>query len=195
MKLTEQQKEIALRVANEMRAEPKYTRFANHEEWGQYHTEFAARFLAALPKPEPVAWQSTNNSLFVTTSKSVVKGWESSGYEVRNLYAEAHIAPPASEQKPAVPDVLFDGYSVLSALAEHQRARTSPENVSDVLDAVVRLIRTSGSAPQPDYKAQRDGLLDALRTCDDGLALLDQDKFGAMRLMIGRAIAAAKGEK
>lgn len=50
---------------------------------------------------------------------------------------------------PVVPDVLFDGYSVLSALDEHQLARTSPENVSDTLDAVVRLLRAEATISKP----------------------------------------------
>lgn len=37
--------------------------------------------------------------------------------------------------------VLFDGHAVLQALDEQARKRTSPESVSDVLDAVVRLMR------------------------------------------------------
>lgn len=36
---------------------------------------------------------------------------------------------------------LFDGFAVYEALTEDAARRTSPENVSDVLDAVVRLIR------------------------------------------------------
>lgn len=48
----------------------------------------------------------------------------------------------------AVPDVLFDGYAVLQALTEDARKRTSPNNVCDVLDAVVRLL-CAAPAPQP----------------------------------------------
>ena len=40
-----------------------------------------------------------------------------------------------------IPDVLFDGYSVLKALDDHAVKRTSAENVSDVLNAVVKLLR------------------------------------------------------
>lgn len=46
----------------------------------------------------------------------------------------------AVQAQPEIPPVLFDGYAVYQALGNAQ-ARTSPENVSDVLDAVVRLIR------------------------------------------------------
>lgn len=45
-----------------------------------------------------------------------------------------------------VQDVLFDGYAVLEALDKKARARTSPENVSDVLDAVVRLMRSNSNS-------------------------------------------------
>lgn len=40
-----------------------------------------------------------------------------------------------------LPDVLFDGYRVLQALDDKAKRRTGPENVSDVLDAVVRIMR------------------------------------------------------
>jgi len=39
------------------------------------------------------------------------------------------------------PDVLFNGYAVYEALDDKAKARTSAENISDVLDAVVRIIR------------------------------------------------------
>jgi hypothetical protein len=41
------------------------------------------------------------------------------------------------------PSVLFDGFAVLQALDEKAKGRTSAENVSDVLDAVVRLMRSN----------------------------------------------------
>lgn len=40
-----------------------------------------------------------------------------------------------------IPDVLFCGHEVYSALSLHALTRTSIENVSDVLDAVVRIMR------------------------------------------------------
>lgn len=49
---------------------------------------------------------------------------------------------------PAIPDVLLDGYAVLQALDEKAKGRTSAENVSDVLDAAVRVLRARASAPQ-----------------------------------------------
>jgi hypothetical protein len=38
-------------------------------------------------------------------------------------------------------------------------------------------------------------LLEVLKKCDDGLKVLDQDKFGAMRFMIRTTIAKATGVK
>jgi hypothetical protein len=42
-----------------------------------------------------------------------------------------------------LPAVLFDGFAVLQALNDKAKARTSAENVSDVLDAVVRIMRSN----------------------------------------------------
>jgi hypothetical protein len=50
-----------------------------------------------------------------------------------------------------VPDVLFDGFAVLNALSDKAEARTSSENVSDVLDAVVKLLRDEAA---PTVKAE-----------------------------------------
>lgn len=47
-----------------------------------------------------------------------------------------------------LPDVLFDGHAVYSTLDDRAKYRTSPENVSDVLDAVVRLIRAASQPAQ-----------------------------------------------
>lgn len=41
----------------------------------------------------------------------------------------------------ALPRELFDGFAVLQELTPQARKRTGPENVGDVLDAVVRMIR------------------------------------------------------
>jgi hypothetical protein len=56
----------------------------------------------------------------------------------------------AAIQQPvqAVPRVLFDGCAVYEEVRRKAgHMRTSPENVSDVLDAVVRLIRAAKAAP------------------------------------------------
>jgi hypothetical protein len=51
------------------------------------------------------------------------------------------------ELKRELPAFLFDGYYVYAeGLTEDARKRTSPENVSDVLDAVVRLMRAEAAA-------------------------------------------------
>lgn len=44
-----------------------------------------------------------------------------------------------------LPPILFDGFSVLQALTPEARRRTGPENVSDTLDAVVRIVRGEGA--------------------------------------------------
>ena len=44
-----------------------------------------------------------------------------------------------------LPDVLFDGYAVMQQLDKRGQARTSQENVSDVLDAVVRIMRANAA--------------------------------------------------
>lgn len=57
---------------------------------------------------------------------------------IRELVAAS--AEPQPEREP-IPRVLFDGFSVLQALDPKAKARTSSENVSDVLDAVVKIMR------------------------------------------------------
>jgi len=52
-------------------------------------------------------------------------------------FAATHCSPAP------IPDVLFDGNAVWQYLDERAKTRTSAENVSDVLDAVVRLMRGS----------------------------------------------------
>ena len=46
---------------------------------------------------------------------------------------------------PVIHEVLFDGYAVLNELTDAQKHFVSPEAVSAVLDAVVRLIKKSDS--------------------------------------------------
>jgi len=38
------------------------------------------------------------------------------------------------------PDILFDGYAVLQHLSDEAKTRTGPDNVADVLDAVVNAL-------------------------------------------------------
>lgn len=44
---------------------------------------------------------------------------------------------------------LFDGYAVYNAMSEKAKARTSADNVADVLDAAVRVIRAERTSLQP----------------------------------------------
>lgn len=56
------------------------------------------------------------------------------------------LAAPADQWRrveDGLPEVLFDGYSVFTALSDQAKTRTSAENVSDTLDAVVRLMRNA----------------------------------------------------
>jgi hypothetical protein len=50
-------------------------------------------------------------------------------------------AAPAAGGEDELPAILFDGHAVYAQLDDRQKARTSPENVADVLDAVVRAAR------------------------------------------------------
>jgi hypothetical protein len=46
-----------------------------------------------------------------------------------------------AKHKVTLPTLLFDGYAVWAELTDRERTRTTAINVSDVLDAVVRLMR------------------------------------------------------
>jgi hypothetical protein len=62
------------------------------------------------------------------------------------------VVKPSSETKGELPGVLFDGYGVLQALTDKARTRTSAENVSDVLDAVVQLMRAAVPTAAVEFK-------------------------------------------
>jgi hypothetical protein len=75
-----------------------------------------------------------------------------SGTKCSGVYVKHHLPCPKQVSQPAAvsagyrpvetyPVVLFDGYAVYQAMTDEAKARTSPENVSDVLDAVADLIR------------------------------------------------------
>lgn len=55
----------------------------------------------------------------------------------------------ATKENPIIPDVLFDGFAVYSALNEREKTYTTPENVSAVLDAVVMLLRRNADVMAP----------------------------------------------
>ncbi|MDS9763906.1 hypothetical protein RMF19_26305 [Pseudomonas aeruginosa] len=87
--------------------------------------------------------------------------------KVLREYARGLPAPVAQAQH-SVPDVLFDGAAVYADLDDRQRMFTSPENVSVVLDAVVRVVRAaaptpSNSVPQAwlDVQAERRRQIEA----------------------------------
>jgi hypothetical protein len=71
-------------------------------------------------------------------------GWKIVDVTLDNLPKAIHVADeelePAPEARP-IPEVLFDGPAVYDALLDAERYRTSPQNVSAVLDAVVRIMR------------------------------------------------------
>ena len=84
-------------------------------------------------------------------SKELVEALQIAADALRNLGCAVD-ADEAEEviaaHREAVPDVLFDGYAVFKALTQDARRRTSLENVSDVLDAVVRLMRPPAPAAE-----------------------------------------------
>lgn len=63
-----------------------------------------------------------------------------------HLCAASAVTPTASTAEP-IPDQLFDGYAVLQALSEKAKSRTNADNVADVLDAVVSVIRAERATP------------------------------------------------
>lgn len=80
--------------------------------------------------------ESGFHGLFLKEAQAYKRGWN----ECRSAMLAAAPKSVASGAQ-GVPDVLFDGYAVVQELSEQAKARTSPENVSDTLDAAVRLIR------------------------------------------------------
>ena len=46
-------------------------------------------------------------------------------------------------------EVVFDGWRVLKGLDENAQKRTSHQNVSDTLDALVRVMKPNNTDPQP----------------------------------------------
>lgn len=68
-------------------------------------------------------------------------------YGITDEGAEAAAQPPVSQTEPSdllsgvVGEVLFDGHAVLQELRDREKHFVSPEAVSGVLDAVVRLIK------------------------------------------------------
>jgi len=80
----------------------------------------------------------------------------------RAIESEVHAcaATPERPAEPAeLPAVLFDGRAVYAELDVKAHSRTSADNVSDVLDAVVRLLRKEGATA----RAAEGDALDAAR--------------------------------
>jgi len=82
-------------------------------------------------------------------------GFKDIRYDVKDvelndkLYTEAQLLAMYAKgaEDARFPEFLFDSYAVYEALDDRVKARTGPENVCDVLDAVVRLIRTLPITP------------------------------------------------
>jgi hypothetical protein len=87
--------------------------------------------------------------------------------------AEASKAQPAA---PTVPDVLFDGYAVLQALSERAKTRTSAENVSDTLDAIVKILRTEQPSGELGKSAEQEREREPLRN-SGGWTPADMEKL------------------
>lgn len=88
MALTEEQREIALRVGRDI----AQTMQLNEPEG---FLEFATRLLAALPKPDPVG--NLNNGKFFWNTKGGPDKWRDRQNYDGPLYAEAPITQPASD--------------------------------------------------------------------------------------------------
>lgn len=68
------------------------------------------------------------------------------------VLADRRAAVSSAPAPDAIPAELFDGYSVYSALTGAQKAFVSPEAVSAVLDAAVRVIRASRALEELEGK-------------------------------------------
>lgn len=62
---------------------------------------------------------------------------------VSNRMQARHLAQAGfrNDTEREIPTILFDGFSVYEALSPKARTRTSRDNVSDVLDAIVKLMK------------------------------------------------------
>lgn len=78
-----------------------------------------------------------------------VASWDRNGAKWHNTLAPLEVLIPEPREKE--PPELFDGFAVLQELGPKAKTRTSPENVADVLDAVVRLMRKNRrEVPDPE---------------------------------------------
>lgn len=183
MGMTEQLEKIALEVAAEMPCCMNHVEIEDGVRWSKSELiSFAGRFLAALPKPEPVG-----NFIPDSIERPVIWNQVKRGQGLP-LYREPPIAPPASNPDDTCYDdielakmILSDcGCSTINnralvdrvadRIARHKAQRTSQQNaVGKVIGRNFGCMPRvewydsypeSGSllyaAPQPDYKAQRD---------------------------------------
>jgi hypothetical protein len=78
--------------------------------------------------------------------------------DVADWNRRAALAEPSQPAgRVPLPEVLFDGYAVSQALSPQAKQRTSLENVSDVLDAVVRLLRHPAGLSAADAREHSSG--------------------------------------
>jgi hypothetical protein len=110
-----------------------------------------AKLEAALPL-QPVAWMWEFTDPHTGERRQEARKNKPREYEllpgelVTPLYASPASLP--QQEGEAIPKVLFDGYYVWDeGLTDSAKKRTSPENVADVLDAVVRLMRKEKGTP------------------------------------------------
>lgn len=109
--------------------------------------ELTRHFAPAQAQAEPVAYivRSVDRPQGLGT---LIRASEAGSYQRAALTRQPLYAAPQSASEPAsaLPPILFDGFAVLQALTSRQRARTSAENVGDVLDALVKIMRAERAA-------------------------------------------------
>ena len=97
------------------------------------HIADAGKMVAGEPSVEPVVASDHPDFIGGIVWSPLELRW------INQKLAEARRAPEPGAER--IPSVLFDGYEVYTALDDKARTRTSGENVTDVLDAVVRILR------------------------------------------------------
>lgn len=183
MALTEEQKEIALRVAKDAFNTESH-RAWSYEGGDANVLEFASRFLAALPKPEPVGHymgEHKDGSDYVYLYRDIKKN--------QMLYTEAPIATSASEQKPMAWATTNEDGDYAMLFFDQQEARSYSGG-----DEPIGLAPVSASALLPEqenYKAQRDALLEELEKAAVAFWKLDNADIHAQEAE--SAIALVKG--
>lgn len=106
--------------------------------------EHAALVAALQPTHEPRADLAEIATILVRYADwFYTHDHEPRGRELSKLADKLRAAQPPSEY----PEELFDGYAVERELTGQARRRTSTENVIDVLDAVVRLMKKRRARP------------------------------------------------